>query len=112
MSDFETDPNQDPCPTQLNRRQLARHMARQVDGLTVPMAAATLEAFIDAVTDTLARGGEVHLSGFGTFSLSHRPARLTQHPRTGQPIRIPASQVPHFRPSPQLRQQTQPGSQL
>lgn len=89
-------------PPHLNRRLLARQMAAQVDGLTVKMAAAALEAMLDSISQCLAEGGSVRLARFGTFLLRHRPARRTYHPRTKAPIHIPAAQVPHFVPSPEL----------
>ncbi|MFQ3614526.1 MAG: HU family DNA-binding protein [Cyanobacteriota bacterium] len=89
-------------PPHLNRRLLARQMAAQVDGLTVEMAAAALEAMLESISQCLAQGGSVRLARFGTFSLRHRSARQTYHPRTKAPIRIPAADVPHFVPSPEL----------
>lgn len=89
-------------PPHLNRRLLARQMAAQVDGLTVDMAAAALEAMLESISQCLAQGGSVRLARFGTFSLRHRSARQTYHPRTKAPIRIPAADVPHFVPSPEL----------
>jgi nucleoid DNA-binding protein len=89
-------------PPHLTRRLLARQMAAQVDGLTVEMAAAALEAMLDSISQCLAQGGSVRLARFGTFSLRHRPARQTYHPRTKAPVHIPAADVPHFVPSPEL----------
>jgi nucleoid DNA-binding protein len=86
----------------LNRRLLARQMAAQVDGLTVKMAAAALEAMLDSISQCLAEGGSVRLARFGTFLLRPRPARQTYHPRTKAPVHIPAAQVPYFAPSPEL----------
>ena len=99
----------DPGPhsSPLNRRLLARQMAQQVDGLTVQLAGAALEAVMESIGSALAQGQDVRLSGFGTFSISHRRARNTRHPRTGQIIAIPAARVPLFSPSPQLRQRIQ-----
>ncbi len=91
-----------PDPPHLNRRLLARQMAARVDGLTVEMAAAALEAMLESIHECLVQGGCVRLAGFGTFSLRHRPARQTYHPRTKAPIWIPAADVPHFVPSPEL----------
>jgi nucleoid DNA-binding protein len=92
----------------LTRRLMARQMAQRVDGLTVPMAGAALEAAIDIMSHALIQGGEVRLSGFGTFWVSHRCARTTRHPRTGAPVQVPAARIPMFRPSAQLRQRIQP----
>ncbi len=91
----------------LNRRTLARQMAQQVDGLTLQLAAAAIDAFIDGVTTSLVSGGKVRLAGFGSFSVRYRKARQTRHPRTHQPVDIPAAYIPTFTPGSDLRQQVQ-----
>jgi nucleoid DNA-binding protein len=96
-------------PSDLNRQSLVRRMADQVDGLTVPMAAAALEALLESITDTLVAGGTVRLAGFGEFSRSYRKPRVTRHPRTQQPIAIPEAYVPRFTCGPKLRQRVQQG---
>ncbi len=93
--------------TDLNRRTLARQMAQQVDGLTLQMAAAAVDALIDSVTASLVSGGKVRLTGFGSFSVRYRKARQTRHPRTQQSIDIPATYLPNFTPSAELRQLVQ-----
>ena len=37
------------------------------------------------------------LPGFGKLVLAHRKARMGRHPRTGEPIKIPAKRVLRFR---------------
>ena len=39
---------------------------------------------------------EVSLAGFGKFSVAERAARQGVHPRTGDPMQIPATRVPRF----------------
>lgn len=87
----------------ITRRLLARQVAAQVDGLSLRLAGAAVEAIASSIADALASDGTVQLNGFGTFSVRQRPARQTFHPRTREPITIPAASVPHFSPSPQLR---------
>lgn len=40
---------------------------------------------------------------FGTFTVKHRKAREGRNPRTGKPIKIPASYTVSFKPSPTLK---------
>jgi nucleoid DNA-binding protein len=58
---------------------------------------------VDALVAELAgavQGGEtVELRGFGTFKTVLRSPRVARNPRTGQPIRLEARNVPQFRPS-------------
>lgn len=60
-------------------------------------AAKAVEATLAAITKTLRGGGEVRLVGFGTFLVSKRAASEGRNPRTGEPIRIPASKQPKFK---------------
>ncbi len=87
----------------LNRQDLIRHMVAEVDGLTHSMAAASLEAFLDGITQALANGKSVTLQDFGRFGIRDRHARLGINPRTHQSMLIPAAQVPYFVPSPMLK---------
>ena len=60
-------------------------------------AGRTLECFIDAITDSLAKGDPVALVGFGTFETRARAARMGRNPRTKEEIQIAASTVPVFK---------------
>ncbi|MDX2271791.1 MAG: HU family DNA-binding protein [Cyanobacteriota bacterium] len=97
-------------PLHLNRHSLARHLAEQVDGLTIPLASATIEVMLEAIASTVAAGGTVRLAGFGTFSLRYRQARQTRHPRSQVWVTIPAVYRPHFTPAPNWQAQVPPPS--
>jgi DNA-binding protein HU-beta len=56
-----------------------------------------LDATLDEVEGLLKKGDSISFTGFGTFSVSKRKARRGRHPRTGNPMNIPASRVPRFR---------------
>lgn len=56
-----------------------------------------LDTLLDVVTDALARGEKVTLTGFGTFEVRQRAARMGRNPQTGEPIHIPATRTPAFR---------------
>jgi DNA-binding protein HU-beta len=79
----------------MTKNELAETIAEQAD-LGVGQARSVVEAVIDAVSDELARGGEVSLAGFGKFSVSHRAARTGRNPATGQTINIAASKAARF----------------
>ncbi len=50
-------------------------------------AGAALDAVIDAISAALAKGEEVRLVGFGTFSVKARAAGKGRNPATGEEIR-------------------------
>ena len=56
-----------------------------------------LNAFVDAVTKELKKGGKVQLVGFGTFEGGKRAARTGRNPQTGEEIKIKASKAPKFK---------------
>ncbi len=86
----------------LTKAGLVDHVAAQV-GLTKRQSAEAVEAVLDGVTQALAQGAKVALTGFGTFHTRQREARMGHNPLTKQPVRIPAARVPSFRPSKALK---------
>lgn len=69
---------------------------------------ATARTLVTAVRDGLVRDGLVRLHGFGTFRLRPVAARRGRHPRTGEPIDIPAGWRVMFRPAKALRERIEP----
>ncbi len=63
-----------------------------------------LESFTRIIERTLKKGEKVSLTGFGTFSISRRPARKGINPATKQRIDIPAISVPKFKAGKNLRE--------
>lgn len=80
----------------MNKGELIDSVASAAD---VSRAEATraVDAVIDSVTQSLARGESVSIVGFGTFSVKKRAARTGRNPRTGDTIQIAASNVPGFK---------------
>jgi DNA-binding protein HU-beta len=66
-------------------------------GLERAQAKACLEAFVESVTDSLKRGEEVRLLGFGRFTPVARAAGVARNPRTGASVKRPASKTARFR---------------
>jgi len=56
-----------------------------------------LNALIEDIKKNLADGKDVVLTGFGTFSVSHRKARMGRNPQTGATLKIAAKKVPKFK---------------
>jgi DNA-binding protein HU-beta len=69
------------------------------EGADISKAAATraVDTMLDSISKSLANGDQVTLVGFGTFSVKARAARTGRNPRTGEPIDIPAANVPGFK---------------
>ncbi|MGD0828826.1 MAG: HU family DNA-binding protein [Desulfobaccales bacterium] len=63
-----------------------------------------INSLIKTIFATLKKKGRLALTGFGTFSVSQRKAREGRNPRTGKPIKIPATKVVKFKPGKQLKE--------
>ncbi len=80
----------------MNKQDLVAHVA-DAAGLSKADATKAVDSVIDGITDSLKRGNEVRLVGFGTFAVAKRAASKGRNPRTGEPINIPASKQPKFK---------------
>jgi DNA-binding protein HU-beta len=49
------------------------------------------------VTKALKKGDKLTLTGFGTFSVAKRRARIGRNPQTGKEIKIAATRVAKFK---------------
>jgi DNA-binding protein HU-beta len=62
-----------------------------------------LIALVQVVSDEIKAGGDVTLTGLGTFSPTERAARKGRNPRTGEEIDIAASKAVKFKASKTLK---------
>jgi DNA-binding protein HU-beta len=74
----------------LNRRELVAALAEKT-GAEKKATDAFLTAFTEVVTETVASGDPVAISGFAKFARVERAARMGRNPATGEAIKIPAS---------------------
>ena len=87
----------------MNKSKLVAVMAEK-SGMSRKNCEAALDAFVEATEDALKNGDKVHLVGFGTFEMKERAARTGRNPRTMEPVEIPASRQPAFRPGKALKE--------
>ena len=86
----------------MNKTQLVEKIADNAD-LSKASAGRALDAFIEAVSETLQADDQVALVGFGTFSVRTRAARTGRNPKTGEDIPIKARRVVTFKPGQKLK---------
>ena len=86
----------------MNKSALIDQIATKAD-ISKQKASAALEAFTQSVTEALANGDSVTLTGFGVFSVGERAARTGRNPQTGAAVDIPARKVPGFKPGKALK---------
>src|ERR1700727_3951674 len=61
-------------------------------------ATEAVNAVLDTIQHTVAKGDKVAITGFGVFEKAVRPARTARNPATGATIKVAKSSVTKFRP--------------
>lgn len=80
----------------MNKAQLVEKIATETK-LTKAQTETILDQALETIKKTVAKGDDVKLVGFGTFSRGKRKARTGRNPQTGASISIPACKVPRFK---------------
>ncbi len=75
----------------------------KVAGCSKKCAVDCLNAILDEVTNALKAEKDVVLTGFGTFSISRRKARMGRNPQTGAAIKISARKAVKFKAGKSLK---------
>ena len=87
----------------MSTSQLVDHVAERT-GLSKSQAKQAVNAVFEAMSETLAAGDRIQLSGFGSFEIRDRAERQGTNPRTREKVTIPASKAVGFRPASSLRE--------
>ena len=80
----------------MNKSDLIAAIAAKT-GETKKSAEASVNAFVDVITESLVKGDKVQLVGLGSFEVRKRAARKGRNPQTKEEIKIPASKAPVFK---------------
>ena len=86
----------------MNKAELVSHDTAETS-TTKAAAKRMVGAAFSAIGDPLARDETVEIAASGKFATRRRPARQGRYPRTGEPVSVPASRVPSFKPVKALR---------
>ena len=83
-------------------RPVLNKMTEKADSRTKE-ALKMYNSFVDVLTEALAAGEDVHLTGLGTFLVRERAERTGRNPKTGEEITVPASRQISFKGSRTLK---------
>jgi DNA-binding protein HU-beta len=79
----------------MNKRDLVDAISdRMGDKRTATEA---VNAVLETIQKTVAKGDKVSITGFGVFEKTVRPARTARNPATGAAVKVPKTSVPKFR---------------
>lgn len=85
----------------MNKEELVKATSQEA-GLTQAVARKCIDAVFKVIANTLKKGEEVRLVGFGTFKVKERKEKKGRNPRTKEEIVIPAKKVVKFIPGKDL----------
>ena len=80
----------------MNKTELVKAVAEKTGASQVATKEA-IEATLAVISETLKKGDNVQLIGFGSFAVKTTAARQGKNPRTGEVINIPSKKVAKFK---------------
>lgn len=86
----------------MRKQELVKSVAQKL-GKSESDASNAVNAVFGVITDSLADGKDVTVSGFGSFKVVERSAREGRNPQTGESMTIAAKKAPVFRAGTQLK---------
>lgn len=87
----------------MNKKELITVVAEKTEA-TKKESEKAVAAVFDAITEALANGEKVQISGFGAFDIKQRTERNAINPRTKEAVVVPAAKVPQFKAAKLLKE--------
>ncbi len=91
----------------MKKQDLVEAVMKAAEIETKKQAEKAVEALFDAIVKAMSKGEDVAITGFGTFRVAKRAARVGVNPKTGEKIDIAASIKPKFRAGKLLKEAVQ-----
>ena len=82
----------------MTKAEIVKKISQQT-GIEQTAASAVVEAFMEQVRQALIGGENVYLRGFGTFNRKHRAEKVARNISRNTTIKVPAHDIPAFKPS-------------
>jgi DNA-binding protein HU-beta len=79
----------------MTKADLVARIAEEA-GISKKAAATALDSMVAAIHDVLKSGEKIRVTDLGSFSVVKRQERQGVNPRTGETIKIPATNAPKF----------------
>ena len=88
----------------MTKSELNNQLVKRFPKLPVRDTDFAVKSILDTMSQSLADGQRIEIRGFGSFSLTQRPARVGRNPKSGEQVVVPKKRVPHFKPGKELRE--------
>ncbi|NJM31782.1 MAG: integration host factor subunit beta [Limnobacter sp.] len=88
----------------MTKSELIKQLVKRFPKLPVRDTDFAVKSILDTMSASLSEGQRIEIRGFGSFSLTCRPARIGRNPKSGEKVMVPEKRVPHFKPGKELRE--------
>lgn len=88
----------------MNKSDFITQVQEKVGIASKKEATQAVDAVLDTLSGLLEKGDSVTFPGFGSFKVTQRAARESRNPRTGEPLKIPATRVVKFQSGKTLKE--------
>ncbi len=93
----------------MNKSELIEALAQDLD-IPHREAAAITNTVIETMMDTLARGENIEIRGFGSFAIKEYDSYEGRNPKTGKKIKVKPKKLPFFKVGKDLREKVNAGT--
>ncbi|MBN1949159.1 MAG: integration host factor subunit beta [Candidatus Cloacimonetes bacterium] len=80
----------------MTKADLVRNVSTET-GIIRKDVALAVDAFLEAIKDSMKEGKHIEIRGFGTFKLKSRKERIGRNPKTEEKVKVPSRVVPTFK---------------
>lgn len=100
-----------PSEKNITRQEISELVSKSVPDMSAKSVSVLVDSVINTMRETLAKGEDIKISGFGKFTVKSKKSRTGRNPQTGGPVNITARRVLRFKPSNILRDEINSASQ-
>ena len=86
----------------MNKQALADAISSEVGGSRA-QAERVVDMVFDSIKDSMTKGQDVSIAGFGIFASKDQAARTARNPKTGEAVQVPAKKAPKFKAAKALK---------
>ncbi|OOF69503.1 integration host factor subunit beta [Rodentibacter caecimuris] len=88
----------------MTKSELIENIAVKYPSLSIKQIDNIVKDILEQICQSLENAERVEVRGFGSFSLHYRQPRIGRNPKTGEPVKLEAKCVPHFKAGKELKE--------
>ena len=94
----------------MTKADLIEEVAKIAD-ITRKDSEVVVETIFEGIVRSLRAGDKIEIRGFGSFRTRQRKPRVGRNPKTGDKVEVPAKKIPFFKPSKELKDVVNQGTE-